>query len=199
MTDIDDICEIAKFWKLTDKAKKRKETQYEFYFRNNASENILRFIKLGGGPSLGCIAEQYCKFKFNELKSRFEGDTGHDHTIVINDKVVKIEQKTSTLNKQGDWMWQHIAEKHSWDILLFMGIHFNEIKFYGITKSTFNELVAQKKITNQGNKNMKSEQGMWCKYSNIKNDVMLISTNDDIKKLYNDDKVVNKINDKCKI
>ena len=82
-------------------------------------------------------------------------------------------------------MQQHIAEKHSWDILLLMGIHYKEIRFYDINKDTFKKLVVEGKITNQGNKNKDSEQGMWCKYSNVKNDVITITTNENIIKLIN--------------
>ena len=57
-----------------------------------------------------------------------KGDTSHDHTININNIIIKVEQKTSTLSKAGDFMWQHIAVKHKWNILLLVGIHYNEIK-----------------------------------------------------------------------
>ena len=179
--------ELAKFWETIDETKKTKETQLETYIRNGANEHILRFIKLGGGPALGSTAEQFSKFKFNKLKDRIKGDTSHDHTIIINKKNVKIEQKTSTLNKAGDFMWQHIAEKHPWDILLLMGIHYNEIKFYGMNKDTFKKLVNEGKITNQGSKNKDSEQGMWFRYSNVKNDIITIKTNEDIINLLEND------------
>ena len=104
--------ELSKFWEINDKTNKAKESQLESYIRNNANENILRFIKLGGGPALGSTAEQFSKFKFTNLKDRLKGDTSHDHTIIINKNIIKIEQKTSTLNKAGDFMWQYIAVKH---------------------------------------------------------------------------------------
>jgi hypothetical protein len=179
------INELSKFWNTIDETKKTKESQLETYIRNGSNENILRFIKLGGGPALGSTAEQFSKFKFSKLKERLKGDTSHDHTIIINKKIIKIEQKTSTLNKSGDFMWQHIAVKHPWNILLLMGIHYNEIRFYGINKDTFKKLVDEGKITNQGSKNKDSEQGMWFRYSNVKNDIMTITANEDIIKLIN--------------
>lgn len=179
--------ELSKFWQKIDITNKKKETQLETYVKNGATENILRFIKLGGGPALGSTAEQYSKFKFNKLQDRIKGDTSHDHTIIINNKVVKIEQKTSTLNKAGDFMWQHVAEKHPWNILLLMAIDYKEIKFYAINKETFTKLVKDGKITNQGSKNKDSEQGMWFRYSNVKNDIIAIKTNDDIINLLKND------------
>lgn len=116
------------------------------------------------------------------MKERLKGDTGHDHTIMINNNLVKIEQKTSTLNNKHDFMWQHVAQKHTWDILLLMGVHFNEIVFYGMNKLKFNELVEENKIKNQGNKNKDSEQGMWFKFSDVKDDLVQIKTNNDFHK-----------------
>ena len=43
-------------------------------------------------------------------------------------------------------MWQHISEKHNWDILLLMGIHYNEILFFVMTRDIFNFLIDDKKI-----------------------------------------------------
>jgi hypothetical protein len=179
--------ELSKFWQKIDITNKKKETQLETYIKNGASENILRFIKLGGGSALGSTSEQFCKFKFNKLQNRIKGDTSHDHTIIVDNKIIKIEQKTSTLNKAGDFMWQHVAEKHPWNILLLMAIDYKEIKFYAMNKETFTKLVKEGKITNQGSKNKDSEQGMWFRYSNVKNDIITITTNEDIINLSKND------------
>lgn len=174
---------INGFWKKYDDKNIKKESQLEIYTKNDASEDILRFVKLGGGPALGSISEQYAKHTFSDLKERLKGETSHDHTIEIDGKIIKIEQKTSTLNKKRDFMWQHVAEKHPWDILLLMGVHYKEIVFYGCNKEIFGELVNQGKITNQGSKNKDSEQGLWFNFSNVKDDLIKINTNEDIKKL----------------
>jgi hypothetical protein len=126
--------ELSEFWIMIDKTKKPKETQLETYIRNGANENILKFIKLGGGSALGSMSEQFCKFKFDKLKDRLKGETNHDHTIIINNEIIRIEQKTSTINKSEDFMWQHVSEKHPWDILLLMGIHYDKILFFGMNK-----------------------------------------------------------------
>lgn len=191
------MSKLDNFWIEYDKKNKKKETQLDMYKRNGSNENILRFIKLGGGPSLGSTSEQYAKFVFTDLKERCKGDTSHDHTIEIDGEIIKVEQKTSTLNKKGDFMWQHVAEKHSWEILLLMGIHFNEIRFYGMNKTKFKELVIEGKITNQGNKNKDSEQGMWFNFSNVKNDIVEIKNNEDFKKIMSNENKV-EINKKTK-
>lgn len=156
---------------------KKKESQLEKYIKNNAPEKIINFIKLGGGNKLGCVAERYCRFKFDILKER--QNTDHDHIIKYNNKIIKIEQKTATLSNN-NFLWQHICLKHSWDILLFMKIDYNEIIFYGINRTIFNKLYNDGKITNQGSNNKKSKQGLWCKYTNIKNDIIIINTNQDL-------------------
>ena len=80
----------------------------------------------------------------SEFKNRINGETGHDHIINHNNNIIKIEQKTSTLQKN-DFMWQHISEKHNWNILLLMGIHYIEIKIYIMTRDMFNILKNDKK------------------------------------------------------
>jgi hypothetical protein len=92
-----------------------------------------------------------------------KGDTSHDHTININNIIIKVEQKTSSLSKAGDFMWQHIAVKHKWNILLLVGIHYNEIKL--------RTSEVRIKIVNR-------ECGV-----NIKDNIITITTNEDIIKL----------------
>lgn len=177
--------ELSSFWKIIEREQKN-ETRLEKYIRNGANENILKFVRLNGGPSLGSVAEKYVRFKFHDLKKRLKGENGHDH-IFINDKqIIKIEQKTSTLYDNNDFMWQHIAEKHEWNILLLMGIHYNNVLFFAMNRKIFKKLVKNHKITNQGNKNKNSAQGLWCKYSNIKDFIAVINNTDDIVKLMND-------------
>ncbi len=60
-------------------------------------------------------------------------------------------------------MWQHIAVKHKWNILLLVGIHYNEIKLR--TREV------RIKIVNR-------EYGV-----NIKDNIITITTNEDIIKL----------------
>lgn len=190
---------INDFWSNYDNTNKKKETQLERYIRNNASESILRFVKLGGGPALGSAAEKYARYIFTELSER--EDSGHDHIIkkkntdsVANittsdsdlSHTLKIEQKTSTLDKHNNYMWQHIASKHNWNILLLTAIGYNEITFYALNRTQFDSLVLKGKITNQGNKAKDSEQGLWLKFSDVKDDLIKITTSADIIKLYND-------------
>ena len=171
--------DIKSFWKLINN--KKNNTLYDRYKHNDAPEEILNFITLGGGGKLGCISEQYAKYKFNILQKRKEGDTNYDHIIEINNKLIKVEQKTSTNNgKKSKFLWQHIAINHDWNILLLMAIDYTEVNFYGLTKKQFNKLLKDGKITNQGSKDNSSHQGYWFKFNNVKDDLIIINNNEDL-------------------
>jgi hypothetical protein len=176
---------MDKFWLEYDKNNKKKDSKLEIYKKNNANENIMRFVKLGGGPSLGSASEKYAKFTFPELQKRIKSEKCYDHVLYYKEKIIKIEQKTSTLNIKNDFMWQHVAIKHPWNILLLMSIHYNKIFFYGMNRQIFNKLVKEGKITNQGSKNKDSEQGMWFLYSSVKSDLIKINNTNDILNLSN--------------
>jgi len=171
---------LGNFIESYDKKQCKKETLLTKYIKNNAHPNILYIVKLGGGSKLGSFCEQFSFHKFNILTKRLKNNTGYDAIIQINNININIEIKTSTLHKSNDFMWQHIAIKHLWNILLLIGIHYNKILFFGMTRKIFEKLVTDEKITNQGNKNKNSEQGMWFKYSNVINDLKLIETNEDL-------------------
>ena len=66
-----------------------------------------------------------------------------------------------------------------------------------MNKTKFKELVIEGKITNQGNKNKDSEQGMWFNFSNVKNDIVEIKNNQDLKKIMSNENKV-EINKKTK-
>lgn len=155
--------------------KKEEKTIIERYKENNSPDVIIELIKR---KSLGCETEKYIKFAF-ELNIR--KNSGHDHIIEIDNKEFKIEQKTSSLHqKKYKFLWQHIAPKNDWDFILFVGINYNDINIYIISKDKVNKLIKNKKITNQGNKQGTSHQGYWCRYSNIAEEITEIKTKDDL-------------------
>lgn len=169
---------LQEFWKTQQPNK----TTYERYLDNNSPTEILNFIKLGGGPALGSKSEKLAAFMFPCLEKRI--DSGHDHTIKKNDKIYKVEQKTSSINKNNDFKFQHIAPNYDWDILLFTAIYYNKIIFYGMNRNTYELLVNDNKITIQG-KCGKSDQGMWCDLSKVKNKIKIINSNEDLLSLIN--------------
>lgn len=175
---------IESFW--TSISKKAKPTQLQRYEQNGSPEYVRRFIALGGGPRMGTTLEEFARFKFKTLKNRGGGEnTGLDHMYTVNDKTVYVEQKSSGYwknNKKDDFKWQHIEVNHKWNMLLLCGIEYQDIKFWAMNRKTFDKLVTEKKITNQGNKKKDSSEGMWVWYSVSKDYLTPIESDEDLLK-----------------
>jgi hypothetical protein len=175
---------IENFWNSF--SKKANLTQLQRYEQNGSPEYVRRFIALGGGPRMGTTLEEFARFKFKILKTRGGGvNTGLDHMYTVNDKTVYVEQKSSGYwrnNKKDDFKWQHIEVKHKWNMLLLCGIEYQDIKFWAMNRKTFDTLVSENKITNQGNKKKDSSEGMWVWYSVAKDYLTPIESDEDLQK-----------------
>jgi hypothetical protein len=166
--------EINAFWlSLGDK---KKPTQLQRYQARGAPDCIKRFIEIGGGPAMGTTLEKYARFHFKGLKKRKtgEGQTGYDHLLSLPEKEIFLEQKSSGHWGEDDYKWQHVEEKHMWTVLLLCGIDYTCVKFWGMNRTTFNRLIAEKKITNQGNNAGDSSEGVWFNYSDVKDSLIEI-------------------------
>jgi len=171
---------IEDFWKSISDS---KPTQLQRYENMNSPEGIKKFIAIGGGPKMGTTLEKYARFKFKCLNNRNKGknETGYDHVINTGDKKnVFIEQKSSGHWGDDDYKWQHIEKNHKWDILLLCGIDYYDVKFWCMDRAIFNRLISEKKITNQGNKDGNSSEGMWFNYSNVKDSLIEIQSDDQL-------------------
>ena len=170
------IAEIDNFWKSI--SGKKKPTQLQRYEKKNAPECIKQFIAIGGGAKMGTTLEKYARFRFKNLRERSkgEGNTGYDHKVKVNEKDILIEQKSSGHWAEDDYKWQHVEEKHKWDMLLLCGIDYTNVKFWGMDRKTFRRLISEKKITNQGNKTRESSEGVWFNYSDVKDSLVEIQT-----------------------
>ena len=167
---------INAFW--DSQSKKGKSTQLERYEKKNAPECIKRFIAIGGGPKMGTTLEQYARFHFKTLKKRDKGrdQTGYDHKLGD----VLIEQKSSGHWGEDDYKWQHVEAKHKWTMLLLCGIDYETVRFWGMSRKTFDRLLSEKKITNQGNKAGDSSEGVWFNYSDVKDSLIELGTDDQL-------------------
>ena len=158
-----------------------KPSQTERYKKHNAPPGILKFIQIGGGPKMGTTLENYARFEFSSLQKRDKGkNTGYDHKITLNTKDIYIEQKSSGHWGESDYKWQHVEEKHKWDILLLCGIDYHEIHFWVMNRTVFNKLIEEKKITNQGNNTGESSEGRWFNYSDVVDSLIKINTNEEL-------------------
>jgi hypothetical protein len=177
------INEIAEFWK-SESSNKNSLTQLQRYEKKNAPEEIKKFISIGGGAKMGTTLERYARFRFKNLKKREkgEGNTGHDQILKLDTKNILVEQKSSGhwKAKADEYKWQHIADKHHWNMLLLCGIDYTEVKFWGMDRKTFDRLVLEGKIISQGDKGGNSSQGMWTSYSKIKDSLIEIKSNEQL-------------------
>jgi len=166
------------FW---DNDRDRKPSQVERYEEHNSPEYILRFIRIGGGPRMGTILEQFARYEFSCLQIRDKGkNTGYDHKITLPSKEIYVEQKSSGHWGENDYKWQHVEEKHKWHILLLSGIDYHEIHFWVMNRLVFNKLIEVKKITNQGNNTGESLEGKWFNYSDVADSLIQIKTNEEL-------------------
>lgn len=158
---------IDQFWSSINK--KASLTQLQRYEQRCSPECIKKFIAIGGGSKMGITLEEFARFKFKTLKKRGKGkNSGFDHTFELNGKTIFVEQKSSGHWGDDDYRWQHVEPNHKWNMLLLCGIDYTDIKFWGMNRQVFNQLMNEGKITNQGNKEKESSEGMWFSYSVVK-------------------------------
>ena len=174
------ITDLDEFWKTMEGH--GKDTQLQRYEKKNSPDSIKKFIAIGGGPKMGTTLEQYARFHFKNLHKRDKGkeQTGYDHIINVEEKKVLVEQKSSGHWGEDDYKWQHVEQKHKWNMLLLCGIDYTEVKFWGMDRKSFNRLISDKKITNQGNKAGDSSEGMWFNYSDVKDSLVEIQTEEQL-------------------
>ena len=169
---------LTHFWEIQDaKKKKTKENQKERYRSLNATPEIIRIIDIGGGSGMGTMMESYARYTFSpHLTPRVS--TGHDHICMEK----KLEQKSSGLwdKAEDSFKWQHIEVGHNWEGLLLAGIYPTRIRFWGLTRANFVKLIGEGKVTNQGNKEKDSSEGMWMLYKDIKDSLVEIETPDQL-------------------
>ena len=130
---------------------------------------------------MGVTLEKFAREEFSSLHKRDAGkNTGYDHKISLPSKEIYIEQKSSGHWGESDYKWQHVEDKHKWDILLLCGIDYEEIKFWVMNRAVFNKLIEEKKITNQGNNTGESSEGRWFNYSDVVDSLIEIKTNEEL-------------------
>ena len=171
----------SKYDRFWEKNSDGKPSQIERYEKHNSPIGIQKFIRIGGGPKMGVTLEKFAREEFPCLQKRDAGkNTGHDHNISLATKKIYIEQKSSGHWGESDYKWQHVEEKHNWDILLLCGIDYDDIKFWVMNRAVFNKLIEEKKITNQGISTGESSEGRWFNYSDVADSLIEIKTNEEL-------------------
>lgn len=175
---------LKEFWISQDSTRKKPTTKQR-YINNGSPPEILRLLDLGGGQSLGTTLERFARYRFTSLSPRKKGksQTGHDHIFKINNTEILVEQKSSSRcwgSDCEDLKFQHVEMNHPWNILLLCGIDYTDIKFWGMNRKTFTQLVSDGKITNQGSNTGESTEGQWFYYSDVKESLVEIKTDEDL-------------------
>ena len=153
---------------------KNAKTQTDYYIENNAHADIIKMVALGN-KSFG---EKLQRIVLEHLNLDKPSSTGHDVQQKISGK--KFEVKSSRFwTTNGDWKWQHIMEDHNYDYLLLVGINFQSVDIFIITKEKLMSLKSKGLVTQQGGA---EGQGLWCNYSQIKDYLTSISNEEELNK-----------------
>jgi hypothetical protein len=170
---------VELFWQQLARSENRGQLQR--YTARQAPDYIKKFIMLGGGARMGTTMEQYARFHFSVLQKRAKGkeETGYDH-LLSGQPQTFVEQKSAGHWTDTGYKWQHIEPNHKWTLLLLCGIDYEEVKFWGLNRATFQRLVEEKKITNQGAKGGQSSEGMWFNYGDVQDALVPLVTDADL-------------------
>ena len=133
-----------------------KESQYDYYKRNNASVEVLQLVAMGS-KRFGSISE-----KLTYVIFKLEPRTSSENDGVRKGK--KIEIKCARYwGCKNECKWQHLELEHDYDCVLFGLLDFDgSWKFWGISKTLlFGELKEKNIVSYQG------KQGYWCDKSKV--------------------------------
>jgi hypothetical protein len=160
----------AEYWKNTTsyKSVEYKETQYDYYKKNNSSEEVLRLVNLESKP-FGSISEKIIREVLN-LANR----TSSQNDATLNNKKIEIKCARYWAGKN-DCVWQHLEPEHDYEYALFALLDFNSWKVWCIKKDLLMGEMREKKIvTYQG------KQGWWVRKSAIEEYLKVINNTDEL-------------------
>lgn len=146
----------------------KKMNQEEFYRSNGASNGLLKLVK----QSNKAFGEKIQSIVKELLDLDDSCDAGHDAQKLSME--LKFEIKSSRYGVTSkDFMWQHIMENHEYDYLLLVGIDFDRLKIYLISKHKFMQLKKKGIITQQGRA---EGQGLWVQRNKILSHIIEITS-----------------------
>jgi len=172
MIPISEIIKTETFEKINN-----SKSQIDFYIENNSHPDILKIVRLNN-KSFGEKMQRIITEFFN-----LNNPTNSGHDCKLPNSNVKVEIKSSRfwVNTK-DWRWQHIMVEHDYEYIILIGINFEGIDTYIISKQKFLELYQMGIVTQQGNA---EGQGLWCEFSKIKPYLTNISSPEELNKFIN--------------
>ena len=154
-------------WKNTKAILNIKETQTEFYKRNQACPEVLKLVDLES-KSFGMRCEKIIREMFSLEKA-----TNSQHDAIYNG--TKIEIKSARYwGGTMDCKFQHIEPDYDYEYILFVLVEFQDLHIWGMHKSKVKKMIEQGILTLQG------KQGYWCKMSSILPHLTLVMSLDSL-------------------
>ena len=154
----------------TFKSFEKRESQFDFYKRNNSSPEILSLID-NESKSFGSLMENIISEIF-QLEKRVSAQ----HDGIFDNKKIEIKSARYWLNMKNNCKWQHIELDYDYDVCILALVDFHDIYCWAISKSDLlkPEMIENKIITKQG------KQGYWFKKSSVEKYLYPIKNKEDL-------------------
>ena len=150
---------------------KKKDSQIDFYIKNNSSLDILKLIS-NESKSFGSLMENIVSDNF-ALEKRLNSQ----HDALFGNKKIEIKSARYWANKL-DCKWQHIELEHDWDAIIFVLVDFKDVRCWAFQKDNLLEMIEKKIITKQG------KQGYLCNKSAIEKYLYPINDEKDLQNFF---------------
>lgn len=132
-----------------------KLTQLGWYIQNGTDPDLLSLIEQPN-KRFGSVMEEIARDIF-DLQPRIS--TQHDHSF----ENVRIEQKSARYHAgKLEYNWQHLEPEYDYSYVLFAGVTFQGIQWWGISKDLLMGELREKKIVQK-----QGQQGWTCVKSKI--------------------------------
>ena len=162
---------------------KKTISQYDLY-EQKQSHKYIKDIVMMNNKKFGHFCEDLVRIKFNLQKSNCLS-----YDAMFSDIPIEIKSSRYWVGLK-TWKWQHIMLEHNYKYILLVGIDYNRLRYFIISKEKYKNLYNAKIIKQQGNA---EGQGTWCSFFIIKSHVTEISNVYEIEKYFEKEKK-NKIN-----
>jgi len=154
-------------WKNTKAILNIKETQTEFYKRNQACPEVLKLVDLES-KSFGMRCEKIIREMFSLEKA-----TNSQHDAIC--KGTKIEIKSARYwGGTTNCRFQHVELDYDYEYILFVLVEFQDLRIWGMNKDRLKEMINLGILTSQG------RQGYWTKMSDILPHLTIIKSKEDL-------------------
>lgn len=150
---------------------KKKDSQIDFYKKNNSSPEIMKLV-LNESKAFGSLMENIVSEIFG-LEKRINSQ----HDGLFGDKKIEIKSARYWANTF-DCKWQHIEPDDDWGTIILVLVGFNDVSCWSFQKDNLLEMIENKIIKKQG------KQGYWCEKSAIEKYLYPIKNKTDLENFF---------------